>query len=181
MSLALVLSVGLDSSLLGTRNLLLQSAGYIVVSAFSLKEAVDRFLTGDFDLVLLDNSLPSKDRDRLTCLIRASGSRIPVASIAPECGHDESFADAKLESDSNKLLIGMRGLLIKAVKLPAARKATLRDQQHVTAAPGEEPPISSGSREHQQQETKPTRESFAHLAHAGERGFGSLRYRWFSR
>ena len=127
MSLALVLSVGLDSSLLGTRNSLLLSAGYIVVSAFSLKEAVDRFLTGDFDLVLLDNSLPTKDREGLTCLIRASGSRIPVASIAPECGHDESFADAKLESDSNKLLIGMRGLLIKAVKLPAARKATLRD------------------------------------------------------
>jgi CheY-like chemotaxis protein len=80
MSLTLALSVGLDSLVIAARIELLLSEGYIVVSAFSLKEAVDRFLTGDFDLVLLDNSLPAKDRDRLTCLIRASGSRIPRSS-----------------------------------------------------------------------------------------------------
>jgi DNA-binding response OmpR family regulator len=62
MPLTLVLSVGLDSLILATRNMFLQSEGFIVVSVFSLKEAVDRFLTGDFDLILLDNSLPTKDR-----------------------------------------------------------------------------------------------------------------------
>jgi hypothetical protein len=87
------------------------------VSAFSLKEAVDCFLTGDFDLVLLDNSLPAKDRDRLTCLIRASGSRIPVVSVATEHSHDDSFADAMLESDPNKLLVGIRGVLLKTAKM----------------------------------------------------------------
>jgi CheY-like chemotaxis protein len=88
------------------------------MSAYSLKEAVDRFVTGDFDLVLLDNSLPTKDRDRLTCLIRLSGSRIPVASVAPEQGRYDFFADATLESDPNKLLMGMRSVLLKTARVP---------------------------------------------------------------
>jgi CheY-like chemotaxis protein len=119
MPLIVALSVGLDPLVLATRSSLLQSEGYIVVSAFSLKEAVDRFLTGDFDLVLLDNSLPTRDRDRLTCLIRASGSRIPVVSVAPGYSHDVSFADAMLESNPNKLLIGLRGVLLKTAKMSA--------------------------------------------------------------
>jgi CheY-like chemotaxis protein len=119
MPLALVLSVGLDSPVLVARNVLLQSAGYIVVSAFSLKEAVHRFLTGNFDLVLLDNSLPTKDRDRLTCLVRLSGSRIPIVALAPEYSHDDSFADARIEGDPNKLLIGIRGVLHKAATTAA--------------------------------------------------------------
>jgi CheY-like chemotaxis protein len=97
----------------------LQSEGYIVVSALSVKEAVDIFLTGSFDIVLLDNSLPIKDRDRLTCLIRASGSRIPVVSVAPEYSHADYFADAMLESDPNKLLMGIRRVLLKTAKMSA--------------------------------------------------------------
>jgi CheY-like chemotaxis protein len=85
----------------------------------SVREAVDIFLTGGFDLVLLDNSLPIKDRDRLTCLIRASGSRIPVVSVAPEYSDADSFADAMLESDPNKLLIGIRGVLLKTARMSA--------------------------------------------------------------
>jgi len=67
-----VLAVGFDSSLMRTRSLLLQSAGYIVESASSLKDAVARLHAGDFDLVLLCHSIPMKDRDHLTCLIRAT-------------------------------------------------------------------------------------------------------------
>jgi CheY-like chemotaxis protein len=72
-----VLAVGFDLSLMRTRTLVLQSAGYIVESASTLKEAVDRFQAGDFDLVLLCHSIPMKDRDRLTCLIRATGALTP--------------------------------------------------------------------------------------------------------
>jgi DNA-binding response OmpR family regulator len=73
MSLGIALAVSLDPSLLRTRSQVLQSAGYIVVSASSVKEAVDYFQAGDFDLVILCHSLPAKDRERLTSLIRASG------------------------------------------------------------------------------------------------------------
>jgi DNA-binding response OmpR family regulator len=74
MALTLVLSVGFDSQLLATRNLVLQSAGYTVVRAFSLKAAADCFQTLDFDLVLLCQSIPTKEKDRLVSWIRVSGS-----------------------------------------------------------------------------------------------------------
>lgn len=146
MSLIIVLSVGLGSSVLGTRNLALQSAGYIVVSASSIKEAISHFLNGDFDLVLLDNSLPKKDRDRLTCAIRASGSRTAVVSVAPECGGEDSFADATFESDPHTLLMDIRGVLIKAARPSAARMAMPRDEQKVKVASGEKPLVSNAVR-----------------------------------
>ena len=84
MALVLVLSVGLDASLLGARSLILQSEGYIVVSAMSAEEAIHLFQDGDFDLVILCHSLPREHCERLTRFIRNSGSRIPVACVSGE-------------------------------------------------------------------------------------------------
>ena len=119
MSLTIVLSIGFDPSLLETRSLVLQSAGYMVESASSLKEAVNRFQSGDFDLVLLCRSVPGKNRDHLTSLIRASGSRIPIVSIAGNLGERDAFANATLEDGPNNLLAGIRDVLVKAEKTPA--------------------------------------------------------------
>jgi CheY-like chemotaxis protein len=119
MSLTIVLSIGFDPSLLETRSLVLQSAGYMVESASSLKEAVNRFQSGDFDLVLLCRSVPRKDRDHLTSLIRASGSRIPIVSIAGNLGERDAFANATPEDGPNNLLAGFRDVLVKAEKTPA--------------------------------------------------------------
>jgi len=113
MPLTLVLAIGLDSLSLGIRHSLLQSAGYLVVSAFSLRDAANQFLNGDFDLVLLDNSLPTKDRDRMASLIRVSGSRTPVVSIGSEDSHDDSFIDATFDETPANLLSGIRSVLIK--------------------------------------------------------------------
>ena len=119
MQLAVVLAVGFDWSLMRTRSLVLQSAGYIVESALSLKEAVDRFQAGDFDLVLLCHSIPTKDRDHLTCLIRATGSLTPVVSIARNLGECDAFVHATLEDGPNKFLAGVREVLSKAAKRTA--------------------------------------------------------------
>ena len=69
MPLTLILSIGFDSPMLETRNLVLQSARYRVASALSIRKAVERFQASDFDLVILCYSVPRKDRERLTCLI----------------------------------------------------------------------------------------------------------------
>jgi CheY-like chemotaxis protein len=116
MPLTLILSVGSNSSLFRARSLVLQSAGYTVVSSFSIREAAGCFLNGDFDLVLLDDSLPTKDSDRLTCLIRASGSLTPVVSIALPDGYVNHFAHARVESDPNTLRIGVKRALANAAK-----------------------------------------------------------------
>jgi CheY-like chemotaxis protein len=120
MPLTIVLSVGFDPSLMRTRGLVLESAGYLVESASTLKEAADRFQSGDFDLVLLCHSVPRKDRDRLTSLIRASGSRTPIVSITGNLGECDAFANATLEDGPNKFLSGIREVLIKAAKMPGA-------------------------------------------------------------
>src|ERR1700719_3355794 len=108
MQIVVVLAVGFDSSLMRARILVLQSAGYIVESASSLKEAVARFQAGDFDLVLLCHSIPMKDRDHLTCLIRSTGSLTPVVSIARNLGACDAFVNATLEDGPNKFLTGVR-------------------------------------------------------------------------
>ncbi len=108
----LVLSVGLDPQLLGTRDLILQSAGYIVVSTYSMREAVDRFRQGDFDLVLLCQSIPAKERERLTRWIRASGSRIPVVSVSGNLCPGDVAGGVTVGSDRRTLLWGIREVLI---------------------------------------------------------------------
>lgn len=142
MALTVVLSVGLDPGLLGTRNLILQSAGYIVVSAYSIREAVDRFQEGDFDLVLLCQSIPARERDNLSCWIRASGSRIPVVSVSGHSCQNDEFAGVTVGSEPGALLWGIREVLINAEN-SAARPTTHRDKQWETATQGKNPPTPS--------------------------------------
>ena len=116
----IVLAIGFDLSLMTIRDLVLQSAGCAVVEAFSLEEAVDHFRSGDFDLVLLCHSVPAGDRERLASLIRASGSRIPIVSIAGSLGECDAFANATLEDGPNKFLASIRDALLRAARTPAA-------------------------------------------------------------
>jgi hypothetical protein len=82
MPIAVILSVGMDLSLSRSQSQAWQSAGYCVTSAGSIRDAIDRIRYGDFDLVLMGDSLPLGDRERLTFLIRALGSRVPVVCVS---------------------------------------------------------------------------------------------------
>jgi CheY-like chemotaxis protein len=116
----IVLAIGFDSSLMMIRNLVLRSAGHAVVEASSLNEAVDQFQSGDFDLVLLCHSVPATERERLTRLIRASGSSTPIVSVAGSLGECDAFANATLEDGPNKFDAGIRDALVRAARTPAA-------------------------------------------------------------
>jgi len=160
--LTVILAVGLDRSLLGARAQALKSVGYIVKSALSLKEVVDCFSAGDFDLVILCHSIPAKDRERLTCLLRASGSRIPIISVSGsgkpyEC---DAFANATLQDNPDTFLIGVRGVLLKAAKAPAAWNTP--QDRHRIAAPEKKRPNSIGGQEQQPR----TENNSVALAHA---------------
>jgi len=114
MAMPLVLSIGLDVELLITRNLVLQYAGFTVVPAFSIEEAVACFLDRDFDLVLLCQTVPTHLKERLTCWIRATGSSVPVVTVSGWlCQHD-AFANATVEGNPITLLMGIRETLAKA-------------------------------------------------------------------
>ena len=134
MSSAMILSVGVNAAFLSSRASLLVSAGYIVVSALSVKEAISLFEVGGFDLISLCHSIPDRDRERLTCLIRASGSFIPVISVAESPGKHDTFPDATFgESDPARLLAGIKKVLVRASKIPttrSTRKFTTNKRSH---------------------------------------------------
>lgn len=109
---ALVLSVGSDSNVLNTRELILRSAGYIVVSALSIREAIYLFQGGDFDVAVLCHTLPVKDCERLTSAVRASGSRIPIACVSGGVPVERNaFADVILDKEPAAFLRGIEELL----------------------------------------------------------------------
>jgi CheY-like chemotaxis protein len=119
MAETLILSVGSDPSILYAREEVLRSEGYIVVSASSIGEAFHLFKDGDFDLIILGQTIPAKDRERLTCLIRASGSRIPIATICPTPQDRSVFPEAIIQDDPVELVSGIRRLLAKRFELAA--------------------------------------------------------------
>lgn len=57
MSITVLLAIGRELPHLKTKRSEWQSAGYIVAFAESINKAIEHFTSGDFDLVLLDNSI----------------------------------------------------------------------------------------------------------------------------
>lgn len=169
MALTLVLSIGLDAELLSIRNSVLKSAGYFVVPAYSLKEAVDHFAGGDFDLVLLCQSVPIKDKDRLTSWIRASGSRIPVVSVSAKLNEDDHLAAMTIDRDPDGLLVAINKVLINAAPLAVSTPVSYRKK-----AAGVMPPKESATEQGKKSpqsvtgwQGMTTKELSVYLAHAG--------------
>ncbi|HEY1984064.1 MAG TPA: hypothetical protein VGG85_01565 [Terracidiphilus sp.] len=123
MSLSVVLAVGLDSWLLTLQASVWRSAGYIVVSAFSIREAIDDFMAGDFDLVLMCESIPVEDQERLISQIRKSGSRTPVMNVTQFHENAHALAGHALEVESMALFTGMEDLLASQAGNPSAMRA----------------------------------------------------------
>lgn len=116
---AVVLSVGVDSSVLASQRSVWQSAGCYVTPAASIREAIVQLRDGDFDLILMGHCIPIESRERLTFLIRASRSQIPVVCVTDSPGN-ASFADATICDESDDLLRMIEELLAKRVKTHSA-------------------------------------------------------------
>lgn len=111
MPYVIILAVGYDPLVLETRSRVLQSAGYLVTSVLSSKQAIAQFLEGDFDLVVLCHSIPEKERQRLVSVIREHSSRTPIIFISSGLGQRDPSADVTIESDPKDLLSGLRAVL----------------------------------------------------------------------
>lgn len=127
MTTIVVLAVCLDPLLPGAQELVWRSAGYFFIPAGSIKEAINHFKGGDFDLVLLGQTIPAESRERLTFLIRSTGSSVPVVCIASSSGDHDSFADATFKQETGALLTGMGELLKSKARMreaPAMQRGT---------------------------------------------------------
>jgi CheY-like chemotaxis protein len=135
MSQTLILSVGSDPMVLDTRELILRSTGYTVSSALSTKEAVDIFQNGDFDIVILCHSLPTKECELLASFIRASGSHTPIVCVSGTgLANQNVFADATLDKDPAEFLRSLRDLLGKRRQMPSAGVPVPHVNAEVTSA-----------------------------------------------
>jgi CheY-like chemotaxis protein len=133
MRITVVLAVGLDSWQLTLQDLDLKSAGYVVISASSTRDAIEQFKVGDFDLVLLGHSISAEQKERLTSLIRASGSRTPVVCIPNSSGDCNSFVDGPLQDDASALMTGVEEVLAKTRRAPAMPAILYGDVAEVAA------------------------------------------------
>jgi len=118
---AVILSVGVDLPLSGSQSRAWQSARYHVTPAESMRDAIDHIRYGDFDLVLIGDSVRPADRERLAFLIRALGSRVPVVYVTDSSSDCADFADATARSEPNPLLQCIGKLLAAQAGQPAAR------------------------------------------------------------
>jgi DNA-binding response OmpR family regulator len=119
MRVTVVLAVGVDSEMLEAESTLWRSKGYFFIAAQTIQEAISHFHAGDFDIVLLDDSISLENRERLAFLIRASGSKTPVVCMGDRPSECDSFADVSLGNDFRELFEGIRELLKYKYQAPA--------------------------------------------------------------
>ena len=121
MSLKVVLAIGVDSSLLEIQSSDWKASGCMVTFAWSIEDAITHFRYGDFDLVLLGHSLPAESRERLTFLIRSSGSQVPVACIADTSSDCDWSAGATFRVDPDHILEEIEELMARQARMPTSR------------------------------------------------------------
>lgn len=76
-----ILSVGYDPILMPVRSMLLHQAGYEVVEAHSIGEALKRIKAGNFDLLLICHSVEHDEQDTLIEAIRLSSPAVPMLCL----------------------------------------------------------------------------------------------------
>jgi DNA-binding NtrC family response regulator len=86
-----ILSVCNDGSVLRTRGLVLQNAGYNVCPAEDVSQAVDRCSSNNFDVAVLGASLPYNDRIALAAEVK---KRWPSTHVVMYCRIHEIPANA---------------------------------------------------------------------------------------
>jgi DNA-binding NtrC family response regulator len=108
------LCVGRDPLLLLTRGQVLRSDGYIVSSTLSADQALQQFVAGDFDMVILCHSIPAREREKLAEAIHLRSPNTPVVVVAAGYGGKDGAADAMIDNEPATLLQELPKLLRRA-------------------------------------------------------------------
>lgn len=100
----LILSAGRDPELMKQRNAQLLAAGFKVASATNSCEVVEKLLNGDFDLVLLCDSMPEQDRERLARIVSSYTPSTPVVLICSAEQAKQAFSGGPVKCHPEQLL-----------------------------------------------------------------------------
>ncbi|HZR27337.1 MAG TPA: hypothetical protein VFA71_01050 [Terriglobales bacterium] len=110
-----VLYAGCDERIVRNRVQLLAAAGYLVHTINS-PDVIDCMFNGDFDLVLLCNSIPNAERSRLARIIRNYCPSTPVLVIADFEMQEFAFGTRTVNCDSEQVIRAVRETLGSADK-----------------------------------------------------------------
>lgn len=78
----IILSAGRDAQIALKRSEALQSFGYHTVTASTASEVIHKLFNGDFDVVILCNSLPDAERRKLAGIVKSYSPSTPVIIVA---------------------------------------------------------------------------------------------------
>lgn len=117
-----ILSAGRDSGLLKKRNTALVSKGYKIASALDPSESVDKLLNGDFDLVLLCDSMPDADHRRLAHIITSYSPSTPVVLICESLSDRDESGAPTLKCPPDRILDVVAHSLSPAVPVPCSER-----------------------------------------------------------
>lgn len=106
-----ILSVSYDSQLLETRRLMLERAGYDVVSAFGFNEAIHQCRQDcEFDLFVLGHSIQGRDKEALIEAFRQRQSS-PILALKAYDGEFVKGATASVNIDPEQVMKAVSSLL----------------------------------------------------------------------
>lgn len=124
----LILSVDDEAAILFTRQRILESAGYEVVSAGDGEQALHIFAALPIDLVLLDYLMPGMDGGVVAQQMKAHKPNVPVimVSASPVSQGTLTCADCRIDKGQGpEFLLETIGRLL--LESPSARRAMLKD------------------------------------------------------
>lgn len=103
-----ILYAGRDPELLRQWSKPLLMAGYKVVPVVDPVDTVYKLFNGDFDLVLICESLPLEDRQRLARLVRNHSPSTPVLMIDRQEGMDYEMGTRAVLGNAEKILAAVQ-------------------------------------------------------------------------
>jgi DNA-binding response OmpR family regulator len=117
-----VLVVDDDARILRMMQRILELEGYRVLTACNGKDALDLFIKGTPDLVLLDIIMPALDGHTLCQLIRES-SQVPIIMVTAKCGDGDKVKGLDIGADdymtkpfsASELIARVRAILRRIV------------------------------------------------------------------
>ncbi len=100
-----ILSIGTDSDLLCTRNMVLQKAGYTVAAATDLRFALELLRRVWFDMVILCHAIPREKREQAVETIKQLQPRASVIALRAGTEGFNAPVDASIESHNPETLL----------------------------------------------------------------------------
>jgi len=106
-----ILYAGRDPELVRQWTKPLTMAGYRVVAVIDPLEIIGKLFSGEFDLILLCESLPKAERGRLARLARDHGPSIPILIIDEQEGMDYDLGVRAVLGQPDKIVAAVQNSL----------------------------------------------------------------------